>query len=160
MARSHPDLFEPARTKARVPYDFVLDELASMPVSTRAMFGSTAVYVGELVVFILRHKGDADDGVWLAYEGDRELAVHEALPTLQRIKALPNVRYWRMLAANSPSFEDDVLKACALVREGDLLGRLPARKKAKAPRRASERTPAKRKTAKRAPAKRKASTRR
>ncbi|HEY6880932.1 MAG TPA: hypothetical protein VI299_23065 [Polyangiales bacterium] len=150
-----PDLFAPAAARPSLAYEFVLDALATLPVSTRAMFGSTAVYVGEQVVFILRKKGDHDDGVWLAFEPGREEDVRRALPNIERIHALPNVRNWRKLAASSPSFEDDVLRACALVRAGGLLGKTPDRQKAKKARRSSARTPTARKAKPRSPAKRK-----
>jgi hypothetical protein len=68
------------------------------------------------------------------------------------------VRNWRKLAARHPSFEDDVLKACALVRDGGPLGKTPDRKKAKKARRTTERAPATRKAA-RSPAKRKTAPR-
>jgi hypothetical protein len=161
-----PDPFAPARPRARsdpraeeprastLAYEFVLDALDGLPLTTRAMFGSTAVYVGEQVVFILRKKGTDDDGVWLAFEPGREQDVQRALPNIVRIQALPNVRNWRKLAASHPSFEDDVLAACALVRAGGLLGKTPDRQKAQKARRTAERTPAARK-AERSPAKRK-----
>lgn len=158
-AMKRPDLFAPARPRPSVAYEFVLELLAGLPISTRAMFGSTAVYVGEQVVFILRQRGDGDDGVWLAFEPGREEEVQRALPRLARIDALPNVRNWRKLAASEPSFEDDVQEACALVRAGGLLGKTPDRQKAKKARRTSERTPAARKAGSRPPAKRKAAPR-
>ncbi len=153
-----PDLFSAARPRPSIAYEFVLDLLEGLPVSTRAMFGSTAVYVGEQVVFILRQKGTDDDGVWLAFEPGREDEVKAALPNIVRIHALPNVRNWRKLAASHPSFEEDVARACALVREGGLLGKTPDRAKAKKARRTAERAPATRKAA-RAPAKRKTAPR-
>jgi hypothetical protein len=154
-----PDLFAPARPRPSVAYEFVLDALEGLPVSTRAMFGSTAVYIGEQVVFILRQKGDHDDGVWLAFEPGREQDVQRALPNIVRIDALPNVRNWRKLAASHPGFEEDVHEACALARAGGLLGKTPDRLKAKKARRTAERTPAARKAGPRAPAKRKTAAR-
>ncbi|HEX5659472.1 MAG TPA: hypothetical protein VFX59_19890 [Polyangiales bacterium] len=148
-----PDLFAPARPGPSVAFEFVLDALEGLPLSTRAMFGSTAVYVGEQVVFILRKRGDGDDGVWLAFEPGREDEVQRALPNLVRIDALPNVRNWRKLAASHPSFEDDVNQACALVRQGGLLGKTPDRQKAKKARRTAERTPTARKAKPRTPRK-------
>ena len=129
------DPFAPVqkRKAAReIAYDFVLDRLAPLEPSTRPMFGSTGVYLEERVICILRKKGDADDGVWLCFEPEVEGDVLALLPTLKRIDRLGNVRNWRKLAANSPSFEDDVLKACALLLAGDTrIGKLPDRLKAK-----------------------------
>ncbi|MDB4988913.1 MAG: hypothetical protein JWN04_4091 [Myxococcaceae bacterium] len=110
-------------------HDFVLEELQALAPTTHPMFGCTAVYVGERIVFILRGRGDADDGVWVAFEPTRELEVMTALPTLTAIGVIPNARGWRKLAQTSPSFEEDVLRACAMVRAGDSpIGKVPARK--------------------------------
>lgn len=123
-----PDLFAPAPKQRPIAYEFVLDQLAPAHPTTRAMFGSTGVYLDERVVFILRQKGDADDGVWIAYEPEREAEVLAAFPSAARISRVPNARGWRKLAAASPSFEDDVLKACRIARTSDgLLGKIPLR---------------------------------
>jgi hypothetical protein len=131
--RSRTDPYAPAeRPKRAVAYPFVLDQLAALSPTTRAMFGATAVYLDERVVFLLRKKGDADDGVWLSYEPEVEAEVLALLPRLQRIEVLGNVRCWRKLAASSDSFEDDVMQACKLLRAGDTrLGKLPDRLKRK-----------------------------
>jgi hypothetical protein len=72
IKRGHPDdLFAVRKTKA-IPFEFVLDELADVEPSTRSMFGCTAVYVEEKIVFILRDKKDRDDGVWIATTKDDE----------------------------------------------------------------------------------------
>lgn len=120
---------KPAR---EIAYDFVLDRLAPLAPSTRPMFGSHGVYLEERVICILRKKGDGDDGVWVCFEPELEAEVLALLPTLKRIDRLGNVRNWRKLAANSSSFEDDVLKVCALLLAGDTrIGKLPDRLKAK-----------------------------
>jgi hypothetical protein len=127
------DPFAPLAGKKRdIPFDFVLDQLEPLGPTTRAMFGSTGVYLDERVVFILRKKGDSDDGVWVCFEPSVEAEVRELLPALQHIDVLGNVRAWRKLAASHPNFEDDVLRACKLLLAGDTrLGKLPDRLKAK-----------------------------
>jgi hypothetical protein len=142
------DPFAPAATKKRaIPFDFVLDQLAPLAPTVRAMFGSTGVYLDERVVFILRQKGDVDDGVWVAYEPELEADVLSLFPRLERIEVLGNVRAWRKLAASSEAFEDDVLRACKLLVSGDQrLGKLPerlksARKKSAGPARGTGQKP-------------------
>lgn len=116
-----------------MPHAFVLDELAACSPRTNPMFGCLAVYVGERIVFILRDRGpdDPDNGVWLAFEADRADAVKKRFPRLKIIEAFKNdVKGWLKLSAKSRDFEDDVLAACALVREHDpLLGKVPNAKK-------------------------------
>lgn len=131
MTRSDP--FAPSARKQRpIAFDFVLEQLAPLAPETRAMFGSTGVYLGERVVFILRKKGDSDDGVWVAFETEAAAEVLALFPTLAPIERLGHVRCWRKLAADSDTFEEDVLRACALLRQGDTrLGKIPDRLKAK-----------------------------
>lgn len=126
-------LFAPKTRAAKpIPHEFVLEELQLLAPTTNPMFGCTAVYVGERIVFILRGRGDADDGVWVAFEPAREGEVMAALPTLTAISVIPNARGWRKLAQSLESFEEDVLRACAMVREADsVIGKVPVRKKAK-----------------------------
>lgn len=104
------------------------------------MFGCTAVYVDERIVFVLRKKGSPDDGVWVAYEPAHEPEVLELLPALQPITLFGASHGWRKLAATSASFEEDVLRACALVRAGDeRLGKVPQSRKPRAARKARKR---------------------
>jgi hypothetical protein len=138
------DPFAPTSKKQReIPFDFVLERLEPLGPTTRAMFGSTGVYLDERVICILRKKGDVDDGIWVCFEPEHHDAVQELLPTLQRIERLGNVRNWRKLSASLPSFEDDVLRMCQLLLDGDTrIGKLPDRlKKAKRKAAAAE-TPA------------------
>jgi hypothetical protein len=146
VKRSRTDILAPAEKQRQVAYPFVLDAMAELAPTTRPLFGSTAVYVGERVFFILRKKGDADDGVWVAFDEEREADAIAALPRLSKIRRLPNVRSWRKLAANGPHFEDDVLEACRLAGEPDgPLGKIPVRQKAKRPKKVTR--PARKKRA-------------
>jgi hypothetical protein len=133
MSRA-PDPFMPRVVpKKPVAYDFVLDELAGLALSTRPMFGSTAVYVEDRIVFILRKKGDADDGVWVVLDRERAPEVLELLPRLRAIDVLGGrAGGWRKLSADSPCFEEDVLCACRLVKGGDpRIGKIPERQQRK-----------------------------
>ena len=144
MKRASTDvLARSAKNPSKIAYSFVLDSLTELGPTTRAMFGSTAVYLGERVLFILRKKGDPDDGVWVAFDEERAKDAAEALPNLQPIQRLPNVRCWRKLAESHPDFEDDVLEACRLAGDRDgPLGKIPVRQKSKKapPARASARS--------------------
>jgi hypothetical protein len=130
-ARPPVDPFAPAPRRARaVPFDFVLEHISALHPVTRPMFGCTAVYLDERIVFVLRQKGGEDDGVWVAYERDAEAQVRALLPTLEPIVILGSTRGWRKLSAASASFEADVLRACALLRAGETcLGKLPESRK-------------------------------
>src|SRR5215471_1144091 len=120
MKRAPTDvLARTAKNSRKIAYDFVLDALHELGPTTR-------------VVFVLRKKGDSDDGVWVAFDEERTPDAIAALPNLTPIRRLPNVRSWRKLAENHPDFEDDVLEACRIAADpGGPLGKIPVRQKKK-----------------------------
>lgn len=135
MAR-RGDVMESAATRAprakkAPPFPFVLDALASLAPTCRPMFGCTAVYVGPRIVLILRQRGDADDGVWVATTHAHHASLRAELPSLRSIAVFGAVESaWQNLPADGARFEDEVMRACALVCAGDgRVGRLPAGKK-------------------------------
>jgi hypothetical protein len=115
--------------KKPVPYDFVLSELESLAPYTKPMFGCTAVYVGDKIVFILRQKGNPlpDDGVWLATTGEHHESLQKDFPTMRSIELFgPGPTGWQVLPADADDFEDNVLKACAFILESDpRIGKIP-----------------------------------
>ena len=133
MRRTADPLAGGIKQAKKIPFDFVLDELASLGPTTRPMFGCTSVYVDDRIVFILRDKGesDADNGVWLAYQPEHEAEIFALFPSLERIHVFENdVKGWRKLSSRSPEFEDAVLDACARIRARDMrFGKVPGAKK-------------------------------
>jgi hypothetical protein len=127
-----------ARKKKKVPFDWVLAELESLEPTTNPMFGCTAVYVEEKIVFILRDRPThpEDNGVWLATTREHHASLRKDLPSLRRIGVLAGGAEtgWQILPANEESFEDEVLEACALVLRGDRrIGKIPKPKKPRGP---------------------------
>ncbi len=135
MATKRTEIEVRAKVRARVPYDFVLDELDRLKPETRPMFGCTAVYVGEQIVFALREKAGEkrDNGVWIATTIEHHASLKKDLPSMRSIRVLGDgVTGWQILPASGKNFEDEVLLACALVRKKDpRIGKIPARKKRK-----------------------------
>jgi hypothetical protein len=131
--RRDPDALFAARKKTtKVPFDFVLDELADLGPWTRPMFGCTAVYVEEKIVLVLRDKNDPDTGVWIATTKEHHGSLRRELPNMRSIEVLgAGETAWQVLRADADDFEESVLRACALVRAGDpRVGNVPkARKK-------------------------------
>jgi hypothetical protein len=130
FADADEDLLGPKR--ARVPFSFVLDELASLGPYTKPMFGCVAVYVGEKIVFILRDRPVRrdDNGVWIATTREHHDSLRSELSGLRSIGVLAGggETGWQNLPAEHPDFEDAVLRACALVRAGDpRIGKVPSR---------------------------------
>ena len=132
MAREPFDTLAPLVRRGKpVAFAFVLDRLDRLSPYTRPMFGCTAVYVDERIVFVLRERGDSDDGVWVAFAPEAEAQVRAILPRLQDIDMFGgNVRGWKKLAATSAEFEEDVELACSQVLAGNThFGKVPVSRK-------------------------------
>src|SRR5215472_11418020 len=131
MSRGDSDaIFARRKAAKRIPFDFVFDELADLAVWVRPMFGCHAVYVDEKIMFVLRERGDpsCDDGVWLATTPAHHEELRRGFPSMRSISVLAagRVTGWQVLPAASDDFEASVLRACALVRSGDLrIGKAP-----------------------------------
>jgi hypothetical protein len=139
-----PDALFAARKSKKLPFDFVLSELAELDPWTRPMFGCTAVYVGEQIIFILRAKDDDDTGVWVATTKEHHASLRRELPSLRSILIFGGGETgWQLLPADADDFEESVLRACALVRAGDSrIGKVPKPKRRKKAVASSPRAPA------------------
>ena len=95
------------------------------------MFGCTAVYVAERIVFILRDKKDRDNGVWVATTKEHHASLRRELPNLRSIAVFGVGEIgWQMLPVDAEEFEPSVLLACALVRAGaPRIGKVPKPKR-------------------------------
>jgi hypothetical protein len=123
-------LFVVRKPPKKLPFDFVLEELAVLDPWTRPMFGCHAVYVEDKIVFVLRDKGDpkCDDGVWIATTVEHHETLRAEMPTMRSISVLAGggVTGWQVLPADAEDFEESVLRACALVCKRDArLGKVP-----------------------------------
>lgn len=134
-ARPHPDaLFASRQPRKALPFDFVLTELEELGPFTRPMFGCHAVYVEDKIVFILRDKSNPreDDGVWVATTVEHHRVLKRDLPSLRSITVLAGggVTGWQILPVESDDFEESVLRACELVKQGDVrIGKIPGQKR-------------------------------
>ena len=118
-------------------HPFVLEELQSLlspdRLRVKAMFGSHAVYVDEKIVFILRHRGTPDDGVWVALSdaGHARSLVSE-FPTLRGIEMFAQRAFedWLLLPEDGEGFEESAMGLCALLGKRDApLGKVPKGRK-------------------------------
>jgi hypothetical protein len=139
LRKGRRDPLEPLTSRrAKIPFAWVLDEIASLDPTTRPMFGCTAVYARGKIVFILREKGGApDDGVWLATTREHHTTLLHELPSMRSITVFGDGQTgWQVLPAERDAFEEEVLRACALVRNDDpRIGKVPKpRSGRKAPR--------------------------
>lgn len=102
------------------------------------MFGCTAVYVGDKIVFALREKPTypRDNGVWLATTRDHHVSLRADFPNMRTIGLLgEDVSNWQILPADASDFEESVMHACELICAGDeRIGKVPGAKRKKVPR--------------------------
>jgi hypothetical protein len=123
-------LAKPKRKPA--PYPFIVEALAPLEPEVRPMFSGFAVYVGEKIVLMLRDspKQPEDNGVWLVFSETANLAdprTRQAFPSLRLINLLGGkIGHWRLIPADSPTFESEALHACELLLKHDVrFGRIP-----------------------------------
>lgn len=143
--RADEALFAAARRRA-VPFDFVLTELDALGPWTRPMFGCVAVYVEDKIMFALRDKPDhpADNGVWLATAREHHASLRGELPSMRSISVLAGggETGWQLVPADGASFEDEVLRACELVRGNDpRIGKVPKARRPRGPAAARKKKP-------------------
>src|SRR5688572_2374917 len=126
------------KKKTSVPFEFVLEQLYSVDVEIRPMFGCFAIYVNNKIVLILRKKMNfiTDNGVWLATNKEHHTSLKQLFPSMRSIKVFGKESNWQNLPDDANDFEEMVLRACELIRRGD--NRIGRETKAKAPRKNSK----------------------
>jgi hypothetical protein len=131
--------FVAVQRRKAVPHQFVLDAIAALSPTTRAMFGCLAVYVADKIVLILRDKRDltADNGVWLATTKDHHDSLRRDFPNMRSIRELgKGGTGWQVLPADALDFDEAALRACERILAGDpRIGKLPGARRSPAKRR-------------------------
>ena len=123
----------PAKPKRKsAPYPFVLEALTPLEPEVRPMFSGFAVYVGDKIVLMLRDspKHPEDNGIWLVFAETANLAdarIRRDFPSLRLIGLLGGkIAHWRLIPADSPTFESEAQHACELLLKHDArFGRVP-----------------------------------
>jgi hypothetical protein len=112
-----------------VPYEFVLDAIASLSPRTNPMFGCLAIYIRDKIVLILRDKPShsPDNGVWLATTHDHHDSLRREFPNMRSIQLLgKKITGWQVLPVDASDFEESALHACDLVLASDpRIGKVP-----------------------------------
>ena len=124
---------EPQSKKRPVPFDFVIEELASLRPTIKNVFGFTYVYLDERLLFSLRNntKRPGTNGMWLFTTAEHIDSLMKEFPDLSRRQVWRSGKNcWVVLAARLECFEEYAFKACELVLNGDpRIGRLSRRVK-------------------------------
>ena len=132
MPVRHGSDLPPKPKRRSTPYSFILDALAPLEPEVRPIFSSFAVYVGDKIVLMLRDspKHPEDNGVGRVLSETANLAdpgIRRDFPLIRLIGLLGGkIGHWRLLPADSPSFESEALRACELLHKRDArFGRIP-----------------------------------
>jgi len=116
----------------KIPFDFVLDNLASLNPVVGQMFGCFSIYVGGKIMLILRDRREpeCDNGVWIATTKEHHASLAEDFPSMRSISVLGrSPTAWQNLPCESDTFEQDVAKICGFIlRHDSRIGKIPAKK--------------------------------
>jgi hypothetical protein len=113
----------------RCPFPFVIEELMDLDIMLNRMFGCLAIYKGPKICLILRaHKEErADNGIWIATTKEHHQSLRQEIPSLRDIAVFgPGPTGWQVIPEESETFEEEVMRACDLVRRDDpRVGKIP-----------------------------------
>ena len=119
----------------KIPFSFVLDELASIRPTIKRMFGFTYVYLGEKLLLSMRQskKQPGSNGIWLYTTAEHLESLGKEFPQIsKRYLWRSGKNAWVILAAKLEGFEEYAYKACELILLGDQrIGRLTRRDRAR-----------------------------
>jgi hypothetical protein len=126
---------DPLGVKKKMPFAFALDELDALSPTIKPMFGGFAIYIGEKMILFLYDQEKWPDfrGVSLAttIEHYRSLAREFSSPRDAEPQKIGE-RPWLLLPVGAVDFEEQVLKACEMILNGDpRIGRAQEEKKLK-----------------------------
>lgn len=117
----------------RVPFPFVLDELASLRPTIKCVFGFTYLYLGERLLCALRDskKKTGSNGLWLFTTTEHLESLGREFPELsRRYYWRSGKNAWVILPSRLAEFEEYAFKACELLLKGDRrIGRITRGKK-------------------------------
>jgi hypothetical protein len=143
MAVRHITGREAKPRRKSAPYPFILEALTALEPEVRPMFSGFAVYVGDKIMLMLRDspKQPKDNGVWLVFSETADLddpGIRRDFPSIRLIELLGGkIGHWRLVPADSPTFESEALHACELLLRRDArFGRVPQSRQTRPARRA------------------------
>lgn len=110
------------KVKKKLPYSFVLDELATLDITSKPMFGFVYVYLGEKLILLLRERTNQPErnGLWLATMSEHQASLREEFPLLPSSCVISSGKNgWLFLPARLEVFESYAVKACGLIAKDD-----------------------------------------
>jgi hypothetical protein len=124
---------EPVPIKKKAPFAFALEELDALSPMIKPMFGGFAVYIDEKLVLFLydQEKWTDFQGVSLATAPEHYRSLAQEFSSTQEAEPQKIGKHpWLLIQASAVDFEEQVLKACEMILNGDpRIGRAPEAKK-------------------------------
>jgi hypothetical protein len=121
--------------KKKMPFAFALEELEALSPTIKPMFGGFVVYIGEKMILFLYDQEKWPDfrGVSLATMPEHYHSLARGFSSTREAESQKiGKRPWLLIPAGSADFEEQVLKACEMILNGDpRIGRTPEEKKLK-----------------------------
>ena len=121
------------KVKKKLPYSFVLEELATLDITSKPMFGFVYVYLGEKLILLLRERPNQPErnGLWLATMSEHLASLKEEFPLLPSSCVISSGKNgWLFLPASLEVFESYAVRACGLIVNYDVrIGVLAAEQK-------------------------------
>lgn len=121
----------------KIPFPFIIDQLSSLDIVIKPMFGCHAIYLHEKIMIILRQREDHEDanGLWIATSREHHAALKKELPSMKSIYILSNGKNeteWQMIPVNADDFESSANRVCEMILKGNIrVGRIPKVRKKK-----------------------------
>jgi hypothetical protein len=116
-----------------IPFPFVLDELFSLRLTIKHVFGFTYLYLGERLLCALRdsQKQTGSNGMWLFTTTEHLESLGREFPELsRRYHWRSGKNAWVILPSKLGEFEEYAFRACELILNGDRrIGRIGRGKK-------------------------------
>lgn len=119
----------------KIPFPFILDQLSSLDIVIKPMFGCHAIYLRDKMMIILRQKEDHPDanGIWISTSKEHHESLKKELPSLQSVYILSNGKNetgTQMIHVDADDFESSANRICEMILKGDVrVGRVPKSKK-------------------------------
>ena len=102
-----------------IPFEFVLDNLASSPITVKAVFGMFYLYMGKRIVLIFRKRAKDTqlNGIWVATQPFHHKNLIKELPALCLFSACggKDESGWLLLPEHALDFEETALQICRVV---------------------------------------------
>lgn len=115
------------------PHDFILEFLYPLSVTTKKMFGNTAIYLEDKIILATRQKEEnaVDNGIWVGTELAHHKELKVRIPELKHLETY-RIKKWLLLHEDETLFEERARELCELIKsDSKLIGVIPKTKKKK-----------------------------